>query len=122
MIKIINVPSTQEVLDKFNVAKKSIWGKQLKLNEKFNQTLNALCKVSMDAIDAQEVAVQAITEANNKNLKKASKAQAKAEKKLTEYKSLLYQLNLAISKCQYEWGEACSKLDIIEDPNKIMKF
>lgn len=122
MIKIINVPSTQEVLDKFNIAKRSIWGRQLKLNEKFNQTLNALCKVSMDAIDAQEVAVQAIAESDKKGLKKASKAQAKAEKKLQEYKSLLYQLNLEMSNCQYEWGEACGKLDVIQDPNKIMKF
>lgn len=122
MIKIINVPNTEEVLAKFNERKDQIWRRQLMLNDRFNKALNAICKASMDSIDAQEAAVQAITESNNKNLKKASKAQAKAEKKMQEYKSLLQDLALKIGACQAAWGEACSKLDIIEDPNKIMKF
>lgn len=122
MIKIINVPTTKEVLDKFNDRKNKIWKRQLMLNDRFNKALNAICKASMDSIDAQETAVQAITESNNKNLKKASKAQAKAEKELQKYKSLLQDLALEIGACQAAWGEARGKLEVIEDPNKIMKF
>lgn len=122
MIKIINVPNTEEVLAKFNERKNKIWRTQLLLNEEFNKALNELCKASMDSVDAQETAVQAITESNNKNLKKATKAQARAEKKLQKYKSLLQDLALEIGKCQCAWGEAVGKLEVIEDPNKIMKF
>lgn len=122
MIKIINVPNIEEVLAKFNDKKNKIWRTQLLLNEEFNKALNEICKASMDSVDAQETAVQAIAESNNKNLKKATKAQARAEKKLQKYKSLLQDLSLEIAKCQCAWGEALGKLEVIEDPNKILQF